>query len=68
MWLINTTTHELEAFTTYPIGGYAIFSHTQESEELDFDTFRAGLGRQRKHFSKREKCCELARADSFGYA
>ncbi|KAK5075675.1 maturation of 5S rRNA [Exophiala xenobiotica] len=68
MWLINTTTLELEAFTTCPVGRYAILSHTWEDQELDFDTFRSGLGRKRKGFGKIQKCCELARAEGFSYA
>jgi len=68
MWLISTTTLELEAFTTCPLGRYAILSHTWEDQELDFDTFRSGLGRQRKGFGKIQKCCELARAEGFSYA
>jgi len=68
MWLINTTTLDLEEFQTCPSGTYAILSHRWEEEELSFDEFRAGKGRNKKSFRKVQKCCEQARRRSLNYA
>lgn len=68
MWLINTTTLQLESFVSCPKGQYAILSHTWEEEELDFDTFKQGQGRNKKGFQKITYCCQQARSESLAYA
>lgn len=68
MWLIECTTLQLKAFHSYHDVPYAILSHTWEEQELDFDTFKAGDGRDWKGFSKIEKCCQQARSEGLKYA
>jgi hypothetical protein len=70
MWLINTTTLELESFQGCPADSYAILSHTwgTDAQELAFDEFKAGEGRQKDGFWKIQKCCQQAREDDLKYA
>jgi hypothetical protein len=70
MWLINTTTLELESFQGCPADTYAILSHTwgTDAQELAFDEFKAGEGRQKDGFWKIQKCCQQAREDDLKYA
>ena len=68
MWLINTSTLKLEAFTSCPSGRYAILSHTWEDEELDFNTFKSGDGQGRKSYVKIERCCAQAKSHGLDFA
>ncbi|ERF77016.1 hypothetical protein EPUS_06884 [Endocarpon pusillum Z07020] len=68
MWLINTTTLKLEAFTSCPLGEYAILSHTWEDEELDLNTFASGHGREMKGYNKIQNCCMQAKTHGLDYA
>lgn len=70
MWLINTSTLDLEAFQECPTNTYAILSHTwgSNAEELDFDEFKAGAGRHKLGVQKILGCCELARNENLQYA
>lgn len=70
MWLINTETLVLEPFQACPSDTYAILSHTwgSDAEELNFDEFRAGKGRQKSGFRKIWMCCEQAQKDNLKYA
>ena len=70
MWLINTTTLELESFQGCPADTYAILSHTwgTDAQELTFDEFKAGEGRQKDGFWKIQKYGEQARENGLKYA
>jgi hypothetical protein len=70
MWLINTDTLKLESFQEFPADTYAILSHTwgTEAEELSFDEFRVGEGREKFGFQKIQKCCKQAQQDGLLYA
>lgn len=69
MWLINTSTLQLEYFLTCPIGQYAILSHRWEEDEVTFEDFHNDATRvQKKGFWKIEKCCGQANARGLGYA
>jgi hypothetical protein len=70
MWLINTDTLKLESFQECPADTYAILSHTwgTEAEELSFDEFRVGEGREKFGFQKIQKCCKQAQQDGLRYA
>lgn len=70
MWLINTTDLRLEKFQECPAKTYAILSHTwgTDTEELDFDEFKAGRGREKIGFNKIRLCCEQAKSDGIQYA
>lgn len=70
MWLINTTSLQLEKFQECPAKTYAILSHTwgADAEELDFDEFKAGQGREKVGFEKIRLCCEEAQKNDIRYA
>jgi hypothetical protein len=74
MWLINTSTFELEEFPDERNVEYAILSHRWEEEEVLFKhwdwTPQHGLQKPRgmKGFAKIEKCCELAASEGLPYA
>lgn len=68
MWLINTSTLRLEEFQTCPSWKYAILSHRWEDDEVNFDEFKSGQGRQKRGFWKIEKCCQQAKARGLEYA
>ncbi|KAH7063798.1 heterokaryon incompatibility protein-domain-containing protein [Paraphoma chrysanthemicola] len=69
MWLINTSTLELENFVNPEKESYAILSHTWGPEEVSFQDFHdldracAKLG-----FEKIRRTCEIARQRDLRYA
>lgn len=71
MWLINTTSLELEYFVDPETDGvsYAILSHTWGQDEVSFQDFKNLQTASRKTgFAKIHKTCELARSQGFRYA
>jgi hypothetical protein len=70
MWLIHTKTLELVSRQECPRGEFVILSHTwgTDAEELTFDEFKVGNGRQKCGFQKIEKCCDQAWQDGVSYA
>ncbi|KAK1751394.1 heterokaryon incompatibility protein-domain-containing protein [Echria macrotheca] len=77
MWLINTTTLELEDFISADTApAYAILSHTWGSEEVTFTEYKGwpeSLEKKKtfqgkKGFAKIEKTCSLARESGIRYA
>ncbi|KAH7245279.1 heterokaryon incompatibility protein-domain-containing protein [Fusarium tricinctum] len=68
MWLLNTTTIELEradAATT----SYAILSHTWSEDEVTFeDMIQTKLAKRKQGYSKIENTCRLARRRGIEYA
>lgn len=70
MWLINTTNLQLEKIQECPAKTCAILSHTWgvDSEELDFDDFKAGRGREKVGFERIKLCCEEAKKNNIQYA
>ena len=69
MWLINTTTLELEEVSGHDAPPYAILSHTWQDDEVSFQDFQVPDVRQRKAgFAKIEMTCAQAREDNLEYA
>lgn len=68
MWLVDTNNLQLKQFQQCPARSYAILSHTWAEEELDFDEFKAGEGREKAGFEKIRLCCEQAKHDGLEYA
>jgi len=68
MWLINTTTLELNLFSDCPSNEYAILSHTWEDGELNFEDFQTIRGRSKKGFWKIQQCCKQAKGEGLRYA
>jgi hypothetical protein len=67
MRLINTTTLELEEFLSV-LPQYGILSHTWGVEEVIFEEFMAGGGRDKAGFLKIRETCRLARERGLRYA
>ncbi|KAK3316814.1 heterokaryon incompatibility protein-domain-containing protein [Apodospora peruviana] len=69
MWLINTTTRELEYFVNPDKGSYAILSHTWGDGEVSFQEYRAREEFQHKEgMDKINMTCVLASAWGLQYA
>ncbi|KAM5353836.1 hypothetical protein ACJ41O_000486 [Fusarium nematophilum] len=69
MWLINTTTLQLEYILNYEAVEYAILSHTWEEEEVSFQEFQdLDSAWTKKGFAKIEQTCLLAKQQGFHYA
>ena len=69
MWLINTTSLELESFTASDVPQYAILSHTWGDEEVSFQEINdMEKARMKSGFSKIKKTCQLARDSGIKYA
>ena len=76
MWLLNTSSLELDEFFGSDIPPYAILSHTWGLEEISFKELPKIVKRQRekpgscniKAFSKITRCCQLAAAENLNYA
>lgn len=68
MWLIETTTLQLEYFTECPSKQYAVLSHTWEDEELTFNNFHPIQSRLKKGFWKVQQCCKQAKSEGLRYA
>lgn len=69
MWLINTTTLELEFFVNPEKASYAILSHTWGDEEVLFQEFRNPDRKNSKYgFTKIVRTCEIARQQGLRYA
>ncbi|KAI0813189.1 HET-domain-containing protein [Xylaria sp. FL0064] len=69
MWLINTTSLELEEYVgraNFP--PYAILSHTWGDAEVSYDDYRDPVKRQQLDTSKIDLTCEHARQDGLAYA
>lgn len=69
MYLLNTSTFQLHRFLSDEVPPYVILSHTWGDDEVLFqDLGKPGLHyRQSKGFSKIDKCCAIARFDSWEY-
>ncbi|KAI1264393.1 HET-domain-containing protein [Xylariaceae sp. FL1019] len=70
MWLLNTTTYDLEEFWEFEAPSYAILSHTWDKEEASFrDVFEKPVGFQLKAgYEKVKACCDLAARRGISYA
>ncbi|KAK4452740.1 hypothetical protein QBC34DRAFT_492244 [Podospora aff. communis PSN243] len=71
MWLINTTTRDLEFVQNPKKGSYAILSHTWGPTEVSFQQYprRPTPASPDQHgLAKINKTCELARARNLAYA
>ncbi|CCC07022.1 hypothetical protein SMACR_01045 [Sordaria macrospora] len=70
MWLINTSTLELEEFIGSDIPSYAILSHTWEDGEVTFHDAKAKLLEKQNSQGARKvaKACELAAQQGLAYA
>ncbi|CZR50162.1 uncharacterized protein PAC_00034 [Phialocephala subalpina] len=72
MWLLDTSTLELNEFTGGNIPGYAILSHTWGSaeEEISFRDLRKdrGVAQGRAGYNKVKNCCLRAAQDGHRYA
>ncbi|KAI0154629.1 HET-domain-containing protein [Xylariaceae sp. FL1272] len=58
MWLLNTTTYDLEEFWEFEAPSYAILSHTWDKDEASF----------RDVYEKPVACCDLAARRDIPYA
>ncbi|KAF6811820.1 het domain protein [Colletotrichum plurivorum] len=63
MRLLNTSSLELREFLDSDIPGYAILSHTWESEEVTLKDLSDPHSQTKKGFSKIRACCAQARKD-----
>jgi len=68
MRLINVHTFELCEFNGADIPHYAILSHRWEDEEVTFQDFLNGRGRDMKGWKKIEGCCRIASQDKLEWA
>ncbi|KAI0154150.1 heterokaryon incompatibility protein-domain-containing protein [Xylariaceae sp. FL1272] len=68
MWLINTTTLELEEFTLHPKCQYIILSHTWEEHETSFRAWRKRRDTESQGYLKVKKFVDLARGAGHKYA
>ncbi|PMD20384.1 HET-domain-containing protein [Hyaloscypha hepaticicola] len=69
MWLLNTTSLELEFFMSSEDHPYAILSHTWEDGEVSFQDMQSlPNARTKKGFSKVIETCRLARQWDLSYA
>jgi hypothetical protein len=69
MWLINTSTLELEIFVNPEKESYAILSHTWGTEEVSFRDFHElGSASTKRGFVKIRRTCEIARQRGLCYA
>ncbi|EPE25662.1 hypothetical protein GLAREA_01574 [Glarea lozoyensis ATCC 20868] len=69
MWLINTTTLNLECFMFPNVPQYEILSHTWGDEEVSFQQFiNLEEAKMKGGFAKIEKTCQLAKASGIKYA
>ncbi|KAK4450943.1 heterokaryon incompatibility protein-domain-containing protein [Podospora aff. communis PSN243] len=71
MWLINTTTLDLEYFIApEKAPPYAVLSHTWGDEELSFAEFRCldDAARHKRGYDKIHKTCQFARDAGIQYA
>ncbi|KAK0112792.1 hypothetical protein ONS95_014525 [Cadophora gregata] len=68
MWLINTTTIQLEEFFGSDTPRYAILSHTWEEEEVSFQEFGSQSSVLKKGWSKITKTCTKALRHGYEYA
>lgn len=66
MWLLNTSTIELESFEGKK-PKYAILSHRWEEQESSFDDVQNKRGREKKGYNKILNCCSQALKDGFKY-
>ncbi|WYZ34068.1 hypothetical protein EsH8_I_000344 [Colletotrichum jinshuiense] len=69
MWLINTTTLNLEEFTDPSVVKYAILSHTWGKDEVSMqDMAYLPRAKAKAGFAKIAKTCEIALQKGLGYA
>ena len=69
MWLINTSTLELEFFANPEKASYAILSHTWGDEEVVFQEFQnLDKANSKYRFAKIVRTCEIARQQGLRYA
>lgn len=60
MRLLNTTSLEFEE--TFNPSDYAILSHRWGSDEVSYEDFANGRGKERQGYVKIQQCCTLARS------
>ena len=69
MWLINTSTLELEFFVNPEKASYAILSHTWADVEVVFQEFQnLDKSNSKSGFAKIVHTCEIAREQDLQYA
>ncbi|KAI1131676.1 heterokaryon incompatibility protein-domain-containing protein [Nemania abortiva] len=69
MWLINTTSLQLEQVLEPRNEGYAILSHTWGDEEVSFQEFTSSdVAKKRAEFDKIERLCKMAVSRGLKYA
>jgi hypothetical protein len=69
MWLINTTTLNLEYFQVVGQNRYAILSHRWEEDEITFQDMQSKIDVEKKQgYKKVLICCDLAQQDGLEYA
>src|ERR1700753_3096180 len=69
MWLINTTTLELEFFVNPEKSSYAVLSHTWGDGEVLFQEFQnLNTAKSKDGFSKIVRTCEISRQRGLRYA
>jgi hypothetical protein len=72
MWLLHTSTLDLEEFTVVDIPRYAIFSHTwgPAEEEVTFRDMRKhrDAAQRKAGYDKVKECCRKAAHDGYRYA
>lgn len=69
MWLLNTTSLELQFVEQASDHQYAILSHTWEEEEVTFVEMRSKISLEHKQgYRKVVACCRQAACDGFDFA
>lgn len=68
MWLVNTTTLQLEEFYPSQAPPYAILSHTWDHEEVTFRDMSSPSASSKKGYAKIVETCRLAKLDHLDYA
>jgi len=68
MRLINVQTLKLEEFFGASLPHYAILSHRWENEEVTFQDFTSGRGKDMLGWKKVAGCCKLAQDDNLEWA
>lgn len=67
MRLINTTSLQVEEFSSNDDVDYVILSHTWEEEEVTLQDIQSGAAISKKGYAKITSCCQKAARDGFTY-
>jgi hypothetical protein len=68
MWLINSTSYELEDFSNKEIPDYAILSHTWGSGEITFQDMFSPMKFEKEGYNKIKMACKEALTQGCSYA